>query len=644
MKVLEHGFAVPELGPLFEPEAQMLFGNLSYVHQHAELPFDLSLHMILTTLNSFEPTRFTSLLTAYPVSRRAVLALLLERYLTTGGFTEPEAQLVLDISRRLFQLHKQAAVTKRIIEFFHVSKSGGTSFCQLGKVNGCKTEDFGTKGNCLIEYFRDHPRWTVPGALGNLSARHGDPWCARHGRQYSFKWHCKSRRALMTKMRFNFYSNELVMHDHNRSWVGVHPCREFLNVVIFREPTPRILSHMENILKEYAVHYARFNASAELWAAFDPASPQQWQRLAVPVFDNYVVRSLLGGQAYNFPPEAINATHLLAAKVVTLQFEVILSLTPATSELTRDIFALGLGWAFDLRHLHARPTVQRAVSDVAPAVLDLIRRARSLDQELYEFALVLQLLDAIAFGVAHDVAGFGVAGADGEGSKPQTSSGSGSGPVSGSRSGPGGTQGSSAGSGSGGGRALTWLGSWGKQAVSPASTSASTPSAASTTSPTDGPNGTTSGSSAMGLNAEAMALLETARASGKRIRRTCGYVGLKRKQGGRPPPPPPAPPSLMLTDGVGAGWPLLGLGVGEIMGGRWFNGVFYRNASEALEASVAATRAAAAEFEAAARLADEQAAVAKAQAAEQAALVAAGRTGGQGQGIAGGGAAAGAAG
>ena len=35
------------------------------------------------------------------------------------------------------------------------------------------------------------------------------------------------------------------MHDHNRSWVGVHPCREFLNVVIFREPEPRVVSHMQ---------------------------------------------------------------------------------------------------------------------------------------------------------------------------------------------------------------------------------------------------------------------------------------------------------------------------------------------------------------------------------------------------------------
>ncbi|GFR44524.1 hypothetical protein Agub_g5793, partial [Astrephomene gubernaculifera] len=351
-QILQHQFIVPELGSLFDGEVASLLSNITYIQEHShELPFKLSLRLLLATLEIFDPTRYTSILTAYPISRRAVTAFLLDHYLHVGNFTADEGEVVVKICKRLFQMHKLAALTKRIVEFFHVSKSGGTSFCQLGKLNGCKTENFTTTQNCLITYFRDAPRWTMPGVLGELSVRQGDPWCARYGRQYSLRWHCRARRQLLTRMRFNFYSNELVMHDHNRSWTGVHPCREFLNVVIFREPEARVVSHLQNILKLYVWYY-----NATFWEYFDPASPQQWARLAPPVFDNYVVRSLLGGQAYNMPYGTVNATHLLAAKIVTMQFEVLLSLTPQSSELTQDIFGLGLGWQYDLRHLHARPT------------------------------------------------------------------------------------------------------------------------------------------------------------------------------------------------------------------------------------------------------------------------------------------------
>lgn len=153
--VTQHGFIVPELGELFVDEGSMLFGNISYVRSHSsEISFEQGLRLLLATLRSFDPTRFTTLLTAYPICRRAVTALLLERFLTSGNFSDSEGQLVLGISTRLFELHRQAAQTKRIVEFFHVSKSGGTSFCQLGRLNGCKTEGFDSHRNCLITYFR----------------------------------------------------------------------------------------------------------------------------------------------------------------------------------------------------------------------------------------------------------------------------------------------------------------------------------------------------------------------------------------------------------------------------------------------------------------------------------------------------------
>ncbi|EFJ42748.1 hypothetical protein VOLCADRAFT_97113 [Volvox carteri f. nagariensis] len=491
---MEHGFTVPEFGHLFEGEAEMLFGNISYVKKHSkEFTFEEVLQFLLTTLRSFDPAHLTSILTAYPVCRRAAMAIILEQYLTAGPFNDVESQLVANISQHLFKLHHRAAQTKRIIEFFHVSKSGGTSFCQLGRMNGCRTQSFETHRNCLITYFR-----------------------------------------------FNFYANELVMHDHNRSWVGVHPCREFLNVVIFREPQSRVVSHMQNILKEYVIYY-----NQSLWQAFNPNSVDQWRTLAVPVFDNYVVRSLLGGQAYNMPYGGTNHTHLLAAKIVTLQFEVLLSLAPETSEFTRDIFGLGLGWQYDLRHMHVRPTIRRPVDEFSAEVMEAVRAAGRLDEQLYEFALVLQLLDAITFGIAHDVAGMdGILSAD-----------------------------SGDGDGSGGDDD-------GGAVVIPA-----------------GGNTTRAADWAVNVNVAAAAAATAAMGAGmRRLPRGCGYVGVR-----RPPDVvttdrmtlPPVAPLLEPYNLLGAEFQFALQEVGSLVvaGGRWFKREFYRNSTAALDAAAAWGRA-----------------------------------------------------
>ncbi|GIL78200.1 hypothetical protein Vretimale_7584 [Volvox reticuliferus] len=520
----DHEFVVPEFGHLFENEANMLFGNITYVRRHSgEFTFEEVLQFLLATLRSFDPTRLTSILTAYPICRRTAMAMILEHYLTNGPFKDAEANLIADISQHLFKLHHRAAQTKRIIEFFHVSKSGGTSFCQLGRMNGCKTQSFGRQQNCLITYFRDSPRWTKAGVLGELSAKHGDPWCARYGRQYGMRWHCRARRALMTRMRFNFYSNELVMHDHNNSWTGVHPCREFLNVVIFREPQSRVISHMQNILKEYVNFY-----NESLWQAFNPNSAVQWRALAVPVFDNYVVRSLLGGKLYNMPHGTINGTHLLAAKIVTLQFEVLLSLGPETSELTRDIFGLGLGWQFNLLHMHVRPTEQRAVDAFSPEVMEAVRAAGRLDEQLYDFALVLQLLDAITFGIAHDVAGMDAVLASGDVTLATATV-------------------------AGGAEAEVW-------AVN--RTAVSTAAAA-------GRKRRSRGCGYVG------------------VRRPSAPVTTYQV---RLPPVAPALAPYRLSDAE-LGFAIEGLGAMVIAGGRWFNGEFYRNETAALDAAAAAGRA-----------------------------------------------------
>lgn len=71
---------------------------------------------------------------------------------------------------------------------------------------------------------RDHPRWTVADALPALSAATPgmrEPWCARFGRQYSFKWHCRARRQHMTKNRWGIGGRDACgAEEEGRCWTG----------------------------------------------------------------------------------------------------------------------------------------------------------------------------------------------------------------------------------------------------------------------------------------------------------------------------------------------------------------------------------------------------------------------------------------
>ncbi|GIL88519.1 hypothetical protein Vretifemale_16486 [Volvox reticuliferus] len=50
--------------------------------------------------------------------------------------------------------HQFSARRKGMMEFTHISKSGGTSFCRLAVDNGCQSD---TEWNCLVDAFGDDP-------------------------------------------------------------------------------------------------------------------------------------------------------------------------------------------------------------------------------------------------------------------------------------------------------------------------------------------------------------------------------------------------------------------------------------------------------------------------------------------------------
>jgi hypothetical protein len=92
---------------------------------------------------------------SFPAIRRALVAALALRRHTEGPLSAPLSAQATALLAQLYQLHQASARRKRVVEFAHVSKSGGTSFCQLAELNGCDTESFAANKNCEVAVFRD---------------------------------------------------------------------------------------------------------------------------------------------------------------------------------------------------------------------------------------------------------------------------------------------------------------------------------------------------------------------------------------------------------------------------------------------------------------------------------------------------------
>lgn len=98
----------------------------------------------------------------HPATRRVVLGCILQvRVRHEAGFPPALQAAVHKILLQLFQLHKRAAAAKGIVQFLHISKSGGTNLCMAAEQNSCTTQGFSEKHNCLVKEFNDIPRWVT---------------------------------------------------------------------------------------------------------------------------------------------------------------------------------------------------------------------------------------------------------------------------------------------------------------------------------------------------------------------------------------------------------------------------------------------------------------------------------------------------
>ncbi|PNH04083.1 hypothetical protein TSOC_009792 [Tetrabaena socialis] len=340
----------------------------------------------------------------WPVLRRIVVGAVVQRRLSQGPLSAAAQAAVTRLFARLYLLHKQAAGRKGVIDFFHASKAGGTTFCQLAKLNGCRTQSFAARRNCLIREFDDVPRWvnhSLHTSLAPVGLR--TPWFANWGNKARNPVSCRVRKRFAMRRRFNIYANEFSLYGAARAPRNAHVCPGNLNVLQLRHPHARLRSHLMWVWALYDHHFK------EQAAAFFPShGAAHWEALMPAATHNYYVRSLLGEAVYYSPPDKLTAAHLASARLSAAQFDVVTLLEqPAMNDL---LYEMAVGWGLGFGDVRARTS--SAVHDVGrrglPEAADwaaMVGR-NQLDLELYRFGAMLAMLDAVMFDVAR-AAGLG---------------------------------------------------------------------------------------------------------------------------------------------------------------------------------------------------------------------------------------------
>lgn len=165
---------------------------LDLANEENEARFSSGLDKILSHLEKVGSSKgFSSM-------RRMLIGAIVKRRVENKKPFSSEIQRKVDsILTALFNLHRQSSSSRGAIQFIHVSKSGGTNLCMCAEANGCSSDSFDERVNCLIRDFNDQPRW-VPKTLHIYLMRKAGkevhfPWFVNFGPKRHTELNCQQR-------------------------------------------------------------------------------------------------------------------------------------------------------------------------------------------------------------------------------------------------------------------------------------------------------------------------------------------------------------------------------------------------------------------------------------------------------------------
>ncbi|KAG2428725.1 hypothetical protein HXX76_011429 [Chlamydomonas incerta] len=350
---------------------------------------------------------------SYSVVRRLVAAVVVRAWLDKGAaaLTTEEEAAVRQLFVQLYDIHRRGAVHKGMMDYMHVSKSGGTSWCHAAQLNGCTTQRFDKYHVCGVKAFEDKVRWVDGAAHKRLTGHEPTRWSLHGTPRNASSPGCAARAAMMRANGWTYYSNEYTLTGGAAAMADVELCsRHFVTAILFRNPVARLASHLRFLL----LHYSRFmkEQGAEQGAAFYKtyanANASFWHAVAPAITDNYFARTLLGEAVWHARVGSLSAAvHLPAGRLVLLGTDLVLPLEadPGVSSVLlrwgagwpasftdvhdKDIAALQAHFAFDPRpYLPAAPELQHLATDQA------------IDMALYRQAGLTGQLDYLVYSEA----------------------------------------------------------------------------------------------------------------------------------------------------------------------------------------------------------------------------------------------------
>ncbi|GIL44245.1 hypothetical protein Vafri_1767 [Volvox africanus] len=365
------------------------------------------------------PANFTGVkYGSLPLLRRVLLAQLLMGWMNAIRHDMKHSTDVSKIAEEglvrmvtmLYKIHVESVAQRAIMEYFHISKAGGTSWTAAALASGCELP----RANAArYRAFDDDCRWINGSLLRELGVnlhRTGTMQvCSRFDvteRQTNVR-SCTSRLHYALNKGFQYISNEYTLHGGLRSMNHTQICPEFVNVISIREPLQRLASNIKYMLLRLRTKMFRQNTTAELFPKlFCNASAATWEMYAPPVADNYNIRTMVGERAFHSPLYEIGEAHEAVAKELLIQYDLVLDLNAGDSAADL-IMREGLGWKKTLAEVRiwtverlAKKTGMDLDADCPVGDLSPIMSRQVYDKRWYSFGRVLSRLDQLFLSAA----------------------------------------------------------------------------------------------------------------------------------------------------------------------------------------------------------------------------------------------------
>ncbi|EFJ46188.1 hypothetical protein VOLCADRAFT_121076 [Volvox carteri f. nagariensis] len=365
-------------------------------------------------------------LSGLPMVRRSLLAQLVKAWLTGLNRQMPARlePLVAQLISLMYGIHKDSVVHRGVLQYHHISKSGGTAWNEAASANGCVVPK--TLGN-HVRGFGDECRWVDPRMYRNLSGSTRLVLWARWGpfRRPRGARNCWSRLARVAGAGLSYFSNEYSLLGPQRrhqqqqeeeeeegggggdadsgSFLGAHSCPQFVNVVTLRQPQRRLesaLRFLQVYIRRYWQVDDREYGLTRFRQVFCNASADLWRSLAPPVADNYMTRSFLDEEGFHTNPGQLSVRHLSAARQQLVQFDLVLDLDAgmaANDQFVRQGLGWPAAWSKANQTLNGTVLAKYLGPDcgVRQQVLQELHMDQMYDRLLYRFGRTVNQLDAL---------------------------------------------------------------------------------------------------------------------------------------------------------------------------------------------------------------------------------------------------------